>query len=126
MIENHTTSLEISRKLKELGVPQNGHFYWDVDLEGGKPELFSLGQIKPSWLRPSNTCSAFLASELGEILPVVQVDNNGSNWNLKIEHDFDMRWRCFYGNDGYFSDENLANCLGKILIYLIENGLLKI
>lgn len=72
MIEKHFTSLELSKKLKELGVPQKSEFYW---LRGADPkegiwtivhkQIMEVGGYDERNL----PTSAFLSSELGEMLP---------------------------------------------------------
>lgn len=62
-LENHVTSLELSRKLKELGVKQESQFYWFIDSYSNMPILGYGGQTHPDTI-----CSAFLSSELGEMI----------------------------------------------------------
>lgn len=65
-ITNHVTSLELSRRLKELKVPQKSYFEW-VD-EGKDGSVL----IKREYLHLPlgvKKYSAYLASELGELLP---------------------------------------------------------
>src|SRR5690349_9135558 len=61
-IEEHVTSLELSRRLKELGVPQESLWYW-TDVSG------HLRWYKNQRIRHDLHSSAFLASELGLLLP---------------------------------------------------------
>lgn len=64
-IENHVVSLDLSRKLKELGVPQTSSlFHWHET--PGEIKLFSGSHDDDC---KGVAYSAFLASELGEMLP---------------------------------------------------------
>jgi len=89
MIENHVTSLELSKKLKELGVKQSSFFYWtETDNAAGTgydAYVFS-GEDAMAWASPFRY-SAFLSSELGELLPPkIDIENgdkqftNGGIW----------------------------------------------
>lgn len=60
-MNQHVTSLELSRKLDKAGVKQESEFYWDN---------VSFSSSNPQWqINKSGKYSAFLASELLEMLP---------------------------------------------------------
>lgn len=66
---NHVTSLELSRRLKELKVPQTSQFYWYAcpdNLICGRPNYVELGKKE---VAERVVYSAYIASELGELLP---------------------------------------------------------
>ncbi len=74
-IEQHVTSLEISKKLKELGVKQESVFtYWATEIEEDGLTWWYVFEKEPrKGKRMRELCdkqpiSAFLASELGELL----------------------------------------------------------
>lgn len=120
-IEQQVTSLELSKRLKELGVEQRGYFCWSVkDFETMEPKVVPLtGAV--GILGKGVTCSAFTVAELGEMLPTFIV----------YEHtNEDKRWRCFstkeVGTGSYPSlqyADTEADARAKMLIYLIENKL---
>ena len=119
------TSLETSQKLKALWVEQESLFYW------GKNGFTSYWQWTSYsdefinyWERSSDiyrdfitTCSAFTSAELWEILPLFEVrkkwpDYYRSYSSLLKEDD------CFMSDE-----ENMAESMWKLLIYLKENNL---
>ncbi len=112
-IEQHVTSLEISKKLKYLGVKQESQFEW--------VKMYSFNEYKVLW-KPTlhyetESYSAFLASELGELLPS----------SVKTHRSFDnpREWAGFVsGFDRIFRNKQESNLRGEILIYLLENNLL--
>lgn len=138
-LQSQVTSLEISKKLKELGVKQESYFVWfpGVRIENG------LGSFKTEdiWLLEHRKIegeqySAFTVAELGEMLPsnIHQFEKDtekpGGRW-LSCDKSDDGGWIIGYGENGTneieidcSSELNFANALGKMLIYLIENNLL--
>jgi hypothetical protein len=105
-LEEQVTSLELSKKLKELGVEQKGLFTWTDDPAKLKPYIV--------YMQDKNYVyhySAFTSAELGEILNWKAITLFGLPDNLQV-----------------FIDDNIneANCRAKILIHLIENNLLKL
>jgi len=146
-IARHVTSLELSKKLKELGLRQSSILYWCniVDKvyfklnedgtifedESGstlverKTYRTVLGSSYAYNCEADQTWSAFLASELGEILPSFIEDmsltcfmcSRGGWWiqydNGHGEKDGSQIW-----------DKSLSNSLAKMLIHLIENNLI--
>lgn len=119
MNEAHVTSLELSKRLKALGVKQESEFYWIAGCIMAWPDT-TIGE-----------CSAFLASELGELLPLYlkRDANKGISFSvetdgLQIYKSYDNKvWIVSYSYNSE-SDRSLANCLAKMLIYLIENKLI--
>lgn len=128
-ITNHVTSLELSRRLKELGVPQISIFARALDtgqVVGFPTKLAELGMYdeKYKW------CSAYLVSELGEMLPKYHYSIHTSFYN--------KQWRVtsspiqrgigaavcppLYTQNA----ETEANARAKMLIYLIENHLISV
>ena len=132
-LEQQVASLELSRKLKELGVEQESAFYWWWDFNyKNEPCNIDLRNHGPILGKNENrACAAFTVAELGELLPEkistgfdsLQIHKNGS-------------WEVMYGLYGTTfeaeefkpthaeEDENLANALAKMLVYLIEQGIL--
>jgi hypothetical protein len=113
-IENQVVSLELAKKLKELGVKQESIFCWCDEgddlclLEQGDAEILEKEYI-----------SAFTVAELGEILPPfyrsTNVGKDEIQW-FEVTHTFDLK-PAFY-------DETEADARAKMLIYLIENNLI--
>lgn len=77
-LEKQVTSLELSKRLKELGVKQESLFYHaKVAFKAGKgyeyhnrnrQRIIMKGRAK-KWQPPKDFCSAFTVAELGELLP---------------------------------------------------------
>lgn len=133
-LKSQVVSLELSKRLKELGVPQNSLFYWYnsqatggewvvLDRKGFTTDLALL-------IEQGNCFSAFLVGELGELLRTELTDENESDsFTLKCGNTIEFWWATF-GNDEaditpQFEDASFADCLAKMLIYLLENNLLK-
>lgn len=122
-MEKHVTNLEISKKLKELGVKQKSGFWWSEWTKkhgdvytllyggGGTREEFSH--------RTEKVYSAFLASELGELLP----DNLSVKRNAK---DFYTCRLSFIDESHDEFGKTMPDAMGKMLIYLLENNLLSL
>lgn len=137
-LEQKVTNLEISKRLKELGVKQDGYFMWW--LSGGDKNGDYHTYLSVATKRKKHVCndwaSAFTCAELGEMLPQ-SVEVEGRLGFLTHWKD-NISFRVWYETD----DEDVrpndvllglsveadteADARGKMLIYLIENGLLKV
>lgn len=131
-IESQVCSLELAKKLKELGVKQCSLFWWEE-----YPSLINLKYI-PYRLGMENEnikfYSAFTVSELGEMLPtkIYWKDESAEYVYLFIKKypdeyhisycDLDDKWFDWFVT----KDKKEANARAKILINLIENSLIKI
>jgi len=122
--EQHVTSLEISKRLKELGVKQESMFMWDYD---GKLRVGIVQAISPHQktaypdsleISAPDCYSAFLASELGELLELDKTD-----WLTCSQDPVSKLWVVDY-RTGIVKADTEADCRGKMLIYLLENDLL--
>jgi hypothetical protein len=68
-LEQQVVSLELAKKLKELGVKQESLFYWNRH----KSEIsWGLSQTNCSKISHWETISAFTVAELGELLPRIE------------------------------------------------------
>jgi hypothetical protein len=142
MLEHHVCSLELARRLKELGVKQESFFYW---MDG---ELCCNSPAKNIWINddkiiefdspfedrifPKEILSAFTASELLELLPsritineqlkamYLFKDEHG-NVNIKYEG-----WNLKEEDNLLFCDKNMADAMSKALIHLLENNLIEL
>lgn len=150
-MEKHTTSLEISKRLKELGVKQKSMFFWtktklkdlksefEFELKIGIKANFEhwATGMKPTQLGmvKKEAYSAFLASELGELLPARITNPETRNMDFLRFHkgddskqDHRADWTIEYHTDFSaplvrITADTEANARGKMLIYLLENGL---
>jgi len=133
MNEAHTTSLALSQRLKALGIPQESEYYWVFEFKKWSIKKFKDNDGK-LWAEdfPEKVFSAFLASELGEMLPeqlhgkLGKASKTGA-W-LSIEKRETGGWLCSYGDEGiYFLDKKgktMSEAMGKMLEYLKKEGLL--
>lgn len=132
-IEDQLVSLEIAKKLKELGVKQESYFYFHTCYKQEKyDDIWSedyhdevTGEYGDCHkLLKSHSISAFSVAELGDILPawvqtkrLYDIFELGTlNWINKCEYS----WNCLVG------DKKEADARAKILIYLLENNWIKV
>lgn len=129
-LENQVTNLEISKRLKELGIPQCSYFKWtdwhNGVLNFGQPSENFRGEwhvvTTPVWL-DETVVSAFTCAELGEMLPEEAA-------TFSYREECYKSWMCKLHVKGDWSRyrklteaSSMADAMGKMLIYLIENGL---
>lgn len=126
-LEKQVCSLELSKRLKELGVKQSSLFY------------FTLGGIVYRSEMPffiDTNYSAFTAAELIQLLPK-EIDSNFKfypyelNIKWELHYSDDKKWHVTYIRyndndklDYIIYDVNLCNALSKMLVYLLENNLI--
>lgn len=128
-LESQVCSLDLAKRLKELGVKQESCFFWskynaieDWELKGCI-DTHALENI-----------SAFTVAELGEMLPyqiaVGENDSRGQITTWKLQSGI---WGCSYLNYigklpliDIFHGDTEAAARAKMLIYLIEQGLVKL
>ena len=146
-IEDQVTNLELSKKLKELEVPQNSSFYWRKYSLTKEPCLYFLGDIKVLDKNKVGLAvlsgklefeySAFSVAELGEMLPKeLYIPYKG---NSGKKRKYPQYPHCFFGGEEYFlvnytggnsrefltqQGDTEANARAQMLVYLIEHKLL--
>lgn len=117
-LENQVVSLELARKLKELGVKQESLF---VMYNFGKDGHYEIGQWNESaphsYVYPnSEIISAFTVAELGEMLPDEYFAHQCKTLGGHTRIDF--------GDEQMVNSNTEADARAKMLIYLLENNLL--
>jgi hypothetical protein len=153
-LTNEICSLEYSKKLKELGVKQESLFYRFGGESFQYIFCKYYEQYSPHVnLNINDGYSAFTAAELGELLPnyiITKEEEPFNNFRLIItkfisvdedsfiNNNFIVNYECdstdIIGENawlrrkltGNIYDPNLANAMAKMLIYLLENKLIKI
>jgi hypothetical protein len=135
-------SLELAKKLKELNIEQDSYFFWCKTA----PILTSSGTDKApewkelhlfdEWTRKKidyyESYSAFSCSELGVMLPKYIKKNDFEYYYSQVPSKHCNEWVIFYGNSFTFlencevEDVSEAECKAKMLVYLIENGLMEL
>lgn len=145
-LEDQVVSLELAKKLKELGVKQESYFKYE-ERENGHVEIY---HSKPTSCA-HKYYSALTVAELGEMLHpriVIDIDSPFNSFRLHIEKSFIVEYkilkiiyianyRCdstdVTGEEAWMVrnlldhnvyDENMSNCLAKLLIQLIENKII--
>ena len=110
-LENQVCSLELSKKLKELGVKQESEFWWCEH-----QDTFYIEHKSKHCNQSIGGISAFTVAELGEMLP-----RDYGSWKRN-------EWRCANMLD--FTEDKLAetiwddteaNARAKMVIYLKES-----
>lgn len=119
-MEKHVTSLDLSKRLKAIGVAQDSNYRW-IRTE-------NVWFIDPMFATPESLInhgewySAYLASELGELLPQMceirnlRKENGGIDWNVNY----------YFPNNPNIIAHTLPDALGEMLAYLLENGSIKL
>ena len=115
-LKDQVVNLELSKKLKELGVKQKSLWWWTDYKQNGDYRLnYNLGIASTHSL----SISAFTVAELGEMLPNRILSSN--NW----EDNGKWRTQDFMepakNQEMQYADTE-ANARAKMLIYLIESG----
>lgn len=133
-LKNQVTNLELSKKLKELGVKQESLFWWNK---------FENDQADPIWdisrsakeevfgIDVKENVSAFTVAELGVLLPrVILVEQKVYNYQqlFAINEAYYIQYYDFDRRIGHYHvrDYSEANARAKMLIYLLENDLIKL
>lgn len=132
-LPDQVTSLESSKKLKALGVPQVAMFqYCCHAITGGQDYVHIVfdGQGLTSCGVQYLKIAAFTVAELGEFLPQVVNPKNELKYILVCGKVYNTEWQCGYRRNGitlaYFNEMTEAEARAKMLIYLLENNLMKI
>ena len=124
-LEEQVCNLQLSLKLRELGVKQDSFFHWIVD-------MLYLTAVQPIDEYKHNFASAFTVGELGEILRAsitqgIGVHDYTPSWDKGLnswEFPIDMGDK---GIQAYWLDcETEADARAKMLIYIIENKFVEV
>lgn len=128
-LEDQVVSLELAKRLKELGVEQESYFYWLTSIHHGD-ELINSNKLLDEKAYPVKQYSAFTVGELGFIL-------------RKCEEKIKNHEVGYYTTYGYFKVVikpsrftgkesfcvrciNEANARAQAIIYFLENELIKV
>ena len=129
-LQQQVSSLELSRQLKELGVPQKSLWYWVHPsagwASGNKYKLFPINHLfKNSLFVVGKDCgiSAFTVAELNNFLPA-KINNGEFRFRKRKKGGYEL----YYGREKSIVSfsENLPNVFAKMLIYLLENELIEL
>ena len=117
-LEDQVVSLELAKKLKELGVKQESLFYY-LPMYDGTHHILFYRELTHSI---NYYISAFTVAELGEMLPDYIELTKVKNIHLATIYSEDNGTE----NNVSVIDDTEANSRAKMLIYLIEQGLYKL
>lgn len=132
-LENQVCSLKLAKKLKKLGVKQDGglfNWWWQVGIKQLTSYNMRNKLISERGISHDKFCRAFTVAELGEMLPVEIWGFNLTT--IKVKDGYSVLYQDFKGaylgtrkKGDYISvDKTEANARAKILIWLIENKLI--
>lgn len=139
-LESQVASLKLCKRLNELEISNGSEFYWAHDKNCDNEFVWhdEFNHVYQDYPEPENICSAFTVAELGMMLPE-RFDNFRTMYikyeKLREESTGLIHWICSYNEDGGYNmdivnfetaDINEANARAKMLIHLIENGLIKV
>lgn len=139
-LEDQVVSLELSKRLKELGVKQESYFRWclwnspngAVIWDTQTPELATDLDVPTALDIWDKGIAAFTVAELGEMLPQILVLKK-KRYQLFISVALDKQWFVVYANEEDYTDNapikfmmchNEADARALMLIYLLENKLI--
>lgn len=134
-LEQQVVSLDLAKKLKELGVKQEGHFRWHDEGKHGAVVWEDDGMAVPLGVK---TFSAFTVAELGEMLPKrIELEDCGVRLSIEavrpfVEFEYLVKYYGEHDRNQMLSekydkvDKNMANALAKMLIYLLEHKIIEL
>lgn len=122
-LEWQVSNKELSEKLRDLGCKQDSLWYWRKRVDFGSP-----GWGKTYWVLQLGSggdpvISAFTVAELGEKLPRMS-----SSIHLKDDYShkpWNGKWVCLENGKIECVADTEANARAKMLIHLIEKGIIK-
>lgn len=148
-LEQQVCTIELAKKLKDLGVKQKSiYFHWATDIEQDGLTWWTISEKEPrkgKRVRQLSTpehnrspVSAFTVAELGEMLPISITRKDKQKFSpafYKNRGDFsdEVRWSIEYSSYSLDNGEievqrvgdTEADARAKMLIYLVENHLVE-
>jgi hypothetical protein len=126
-LEKQCVSLELAKRLKELGVKQESLFHWQPWMYGGD-KMVIVEEGAEDWSDEGESYSAFTVAELGEMLrhrvgDLLGYDVNGFQFRPDARGHTVYWWNYVKGDFNHFERADTeADARAKMLIYLVENG----
>jgi hypothetical protein len=108
-------SLDLAKQLKEAGIKQESELYW-YPLDNEDFELWTNGEVGGDRLAYPEICSAFLLSELLEMLPV-------ASWELRVNGDHTTTLFWDWTSVDTVNDLKSCDAAAKLILKLKKDGL---
>lgn len=124
-LEEQVCSLDLAKRLKELGIEQESLYYW---YKFSDPIGWEICGYRKEWIKQQDV-SAFTVAELGEMLPG-KIKEQGKTFFLDFKKDVvDGNWLVAYENDSAYVHTfswiaTEADTRAEMLEYLLENKLI--
>ena len=124
-------AIELQQVANKFGfeLPES-EYYRIEDLAGGTDNILAIGKLPDDYLTYAFH-RAYDISELGEMLPkniksywltIIKVGGNTTNWSVRyMENLLNKETKKWHWSK---MDSNMAEAMGKMLIYLIKNKLI--
>ena len=133
-LEKQVANIELSKRLKELGMEQNSLFYWIITLTNAYHISYTGGDKSLLPTERNDYYSAFTVAELGEKLPYrlrlkvadywLRIFKGDDFWDIRYCAD-EEKLPLFLGREEYScQDKLLSNTFAKMLCFLLENKLI--
>lgn len=125
--EKQFSSVELSKKLKDLEISVNTCFNWVYNKDKNKWSIFANSPLSQN-LTWDNKITAYSASEILELLPH-SLKINEKKYFISMDCDKHIFYEDMpLTNEIHISSstDNFVNSCAKMLIHLIENNLLEI
>jgi hypothetical protein len=122
-LEKQVCNLELAEKLNTLGVRQESLYHWqpwiyDHEEHPQQSKMVVVAEGAEDWSDDGESYSAFTVTELGEMLPKTVVSTK------TLDFDKGEQWHCYSKDYDTFFYGTEADARAKMLIYLLENGLI--
>ena len=126
-LKNQVVSLELAKRLRELGVKQEGYFWWAC--AKNYPANGNTWKLSEKMAFYGDNVAAFTVAELGGMLPRLSISMSVAEgaepkWVATSKHDVEehpeWEWK------GHHRADTEADARAKMLIYLLENKLIEV
>ncbi len=130
-LEQQVCSLDLAKRLKELGVKQGSWFFWNTR------HIWLAYRKEITAPYNNDMVSAFTVAELGEMFPKEIQDENRKPFRFAVNRFAHIGWQVGYENSSgswafhlgindhlFKQDATEADARAKMLIYLLENKLI--
>lgn len=120
-LEDQVANLELSKRLKELGVKQESYFWWNNSIESG-------GWLLEDHEEANETnAAAFTVAELGALLPEFTIhkktDGVSNLWRIDLSENLSWIYQPKISDEDRVTE---ANIRAKLLIHLLEQKLIEV